>query len=109
MAIHSTKTVKTIVRSIRDMKPFSVNGTLSGTTDTATRGDLSGDALAAYKSQVLSSSAPYVVYSYRTPIAWHTPENGWTIPAARYSNTTSNHQSNIRTAVSGIYGSYSEL
>lgn len=109
MAIHSAKTVNTIVRAIRDMEPFNVNGTLFGSKDTGTRGNLSGDALKAYESQVLTSSAPYVVYSYRTPIAWHTPESGWVIPADRYSNTTSNHQSRIRVAVSGFYGNYNEL
>jgi hypothetical protein len=109
MAIHSDKTVNTISRAIRDLEPFSVNGTLSSSKGTGPRGELSGDALKSYETQVLSSSAPYVVYSYRTPIAWHTPENGWTIPAARYSNTTSNHQNHVRVAVSGFYGSYNEL
>ena len=33
----------------------------------------------------------YVVFSYNTPIAWH-HANGWTIPEAKYSVTTSKHQ-----------------
>lgn len=37
--------------------------------------------------------AVFVVFSYRTPIAWYSPLNGWTQPATRYSVTTTNHQS----------------
>lgn len=40
----------------------------------------------------------YVVYSYHTPIAWHTPD-GWTIPDAKYSVSTSKHQTTVRWAV----------
>lgn len=42
--------------------------------------------------------AEYVVYSYGTPIAWF--KNGdWTIPAIKYSVTTSKHQNYVRRAV----------
>jgi hypothetical protein len=40
----------------------------------------------------------YVVFSYATPIAWHTP-GGWTVPVDRYSVTTSKHQGRVRPAV----------
>jgi hypothetical protein len=40
----------------------------------------------------------YVVYSYRTPIAWHTPR-GWHIVAQKFSVTTTRHQSAVRAAV----------
>lgn len=30
----------------------------------------------------------YVVYSYSTPIAWHTVGKGWTVPTVSYSSTT---------------------
>lgn len=41
----------------------------------------------------------YIVRSYGTPIAW-TNDNGqtWTMPAVRYSVTTSRHQSQIHRA-----------
>lgn len=36
----------------------------------------------------------YAVYSYATPIAWHS--NGqWTIPPVKYSVTTSRHQGRL--------------
>jgi hypothetical protein len=41
----------------------------------------------------------YIVYSYSTPIAWH-GTHGWHIPAIRYSQTTSRHQSIVRRAIS---------
>jgi hypothetical protein len=34
----------------------------------------------------------YVVWSYRTPIAWGGPGEPLTVPAVRYSTTTSKHQ-----------------
>lgn len=42
----------------------------------------------------------YVVLSYGTPIAWHLPDYGWHIVDARFSHTTSRHQSKVRQAVS---------
>lgn len=36
--------------------------------------------------------ASYVVYSYSTPIAWWSEEDGWTRPEVKYSRTTSVHQ-----------------
>lgn len=35
----------------------------------------------------------YVVYSYATPIAWHTVFGQWVIPPVKYSMSTSHHQS----------------
>lgn len=42
--------------------------------------------------------AEYVVYSYGTPIAWY-KQGDWTIPALKYSVTTSKHQNYVRRAV----------
>ena len=44
------------------------------------------------------NSMDYVVYSYHTPIAWHTPE-GWYIVAQKFSQTTSKHQNLTRRAI----------
>lgn len=40
----------------------------------------------------------YIVYSYGTPIAWH-GKFGWSLPAIKYSQTTSRHQSIVRSAI----------
>jgi hypothetical protein len=44
----------------------------------------------------LPVNARYVVYSYATPIAWEDSAGRVTIPATRYSVTTSRHQSICR-------------
>lgn len=45
-----------------------------------------------------AQSIEYVVFSYDTPIAWHTAE-GWYIVEQKFSVTTSKHQNYIRRAV----------
>jgi restriction endonuclease S subunit len=40
----------------------------------------------------------YIVYSYGTPIAWHS-NSGWFMPNCKYSVTTSKHQNYVRRAV----------
>lgn len=40
----------------------------------------------------------YAVYSYGTPIAWHTLE-GWYVVEQKFSVTTSKHQNYIRRAI----------
>lgn len=48
---------------------------------------------------ILTSENPdYIVYSYGTPIAWH-HAGGWSLPAIKYSVTTSKHQSLVRRAI----------
>lgn len=48
-------------------------------------------------SQYIESAerASYVVFSYSTPIAWWSEEDGWTVPAVKYSVTTSKHQGRL--------------
>ena len=40
----------------------------------------------------------YAVYSYGTPIAWHTAE-GWYVVSQKFSVTTSKHQNYVRRAI----------
>lgn len=40
----------------------------------------------------------YVVYSYGTPIAWHSLE-GWYVVSQKFSQTTSKHQNITRRAI----------
>jgi hypothetical protein len=43
----------------------------------------------------------YVIYSFKTPIAWYDERKSqWIVPAVRYSVTTSKHQNKVRTALS---------
>jgi hypothetical protein len=41
----------------------------------------------------------YTVYSYDTPIAWHTEAHGWHLVEQKFSSTTSKHQNYVRRAV----------
>ena len=42
----------------------------------------------------------YCVWSYDTPIAWHSElTGGWTVPDVKYSLTTTKHQTIVRVAV----------
>ena len=44
----------------------------------------------------------FVVWSYGTPIAWHCTVDGWTVPREKYSPSTTNHQTSVRSALSEI-------
>jgi hypothetical protein len=51
-------------------------------------------------SKILINEKPsYIVFSYSTPIAWY-GINGWNLPSIRYSQSTSQHQSLVRRAIS---------
>ena len=41
----------------------------------------------------------YAVYSYGTPIAWHTDAEGWYVVSQKFSVTTSKHQNITRRAI----------
>lgn len=41
----------------------------------------------------------YVVYSYGTPIAWHTEADGWYVVEQKFSVTTSKHQNYVRRGI----------
>jgi len=45
------------------------------------------------------SEGMYVVYSYDTPIAWHTATLGWYVVSQKFSVTTSKHQNLIKRAI----------
>jgi hypothetical protein len=51
-----------------------------------------------YEQQLRLDRPSYIVYSYGTPIAWHS-DKGWFIPEVKYSVTTSKHQGYVRRAV----------
>jgi hypothetical protein len=49
-------------------------------------------------AELISQNPDYIVYSYGTPIAWH-HAGGWSLPAIKYSVSTSKHQSLVRRAI----------
>jgi hypothetical protein len=87
---------KNTIQAISDRKAFKSGGALSGGTGTGYTGQLSGDALQRFYDD--RAYTDYIVYSYATPIAWHTTD-GWYMPSVKYSATTTNHQALTREAI----------
>lgn len=94
---------------LSDRRPFKTRGALVGLTAPLTPrgGSLctrSSTAYALFRAD--QNVIDYVVYSYRTPIAWHiTLRNGateWIFPDVTYSSTTTRHQTKIRTALNSL-------
>lgn len=91
--------LRTVADAIARRADFDCNGTLSGRSGYAALhvGQLPSDHQADYDGARYASDF-YVVHSYVTPIAWFA--NGrWTVPAVKYSPTTSRHQSRVRLAI----------
>lgn len=92
--------------AIREHEPFKTSGALTGDRYGAYQGRLSGPARERFFND--ANNIDYFVYSYGTPIAWHlkTPtESGvqWVLVLDKFSQTTSKHQSAVRSALGG-YG-----
>ena len=84
-------------QAIFNRKNFKTSGSVQGSqASLGYVGMLSGEARDAYYADV--NVADYTLYSYSTPIAWHTP-NGWTVVKAKFSSTTGRHQSLARAGI----------
>jgi hypothetical protein len=88
--------------AMRNREPFrNSNGSLRGEPMQRQAGSLihSGRMPETHARDLAASVAvDYVVWSYATPIAWHS-RDGWHVPATSYSVTTSQHQGTVRVAV----------
>lgn len=87
---------------VRARETFKTHGSLGGVSGVPgywPEGQLPDE----YKASL--AQADYVVFSYRTPIAWHLRGDyvgeslAWVIPDVKYSNTTSAQQSKIRACI----------
>jgi len=58
----------------------------------------SGQLPQEFREQLKLDRPDFIVYSYATPIAWHS-SSGWFMPNCKYSVTTSKHQNYVRRAV----------
>lgn len=59
-------------------------------------GRLDAEEFAKFKQEEVN--VDYIVYSYDTPIAWHS-SNGWYVVAQKFSVTTSKHTNYTRRAI----------
>lgn len=92
---------RTAVAAIQGQKDFSnSNGTFSGRTvvhGNAEYGQLGREYWDRFSNAVAAGT--YVVFSYRTPIAW-TEGDTWVAPSTKYSVTTAKQQGIVRRSVS---------
>jgi hypothetical protein len=99
MAIHGKRTLKALQEGIDNGTPFKA-ASVSGTADPSS---YTGRLPEPYASQYLNAyhagRIVYVVLSYATPIAWKLDDGQWVQPDARYSATTSGHQSRVAVAI----------
>jgi hypothetical protein len=66
--------------------------------DSAQRGRGRLDDEETSKMLSVADTIDYVVFSYDTPIAWHS-EEGWYVVEQKFSVTTSKHQNYVRRAI----------
>lgn len=110
MTIHTaTKgrdAIEAIARAFQQNEDFTTSGALKGIAAPPSAYIDSGrmhdsDARDLYKVREMFG-IDYVVFSYGTPIAYRTAQYGkWVVPDAKYSVTTSKHQTTIRQAIEG--------
>jgi hypothetical protein len=87
------------VEPLRKLEAFRTHGSLRGKP---------ADGNAFYYGRLptchvaIVKESDYVVYSWDTPIAWHHPIHGWIMPDEHYSQTTTQHQTKIATAISQL-------
>lgn len=83
-----------VTRRIADRIPFQTYGALMAISRSANAVGKRLPFTGQLPSQYIESAerASYVVYSYSTPIAWWSEEDGWSRPEVKYSVTTSVHQ-----------------
>lgn len=80
--------------AIADRIPFHTHGALWAADRDHGPGHMPNPWRTQYDEAWKAGKLDYVVYSYATPIAWHT-EDGWVIPDIKYSATTSHHQGHL--------------
>ena len=98
----STRGPKT-AEAIRDRIDFTTHGALSAHNPRGRyigAGRLTGLDLDQF--YIDQDDIDYVVLSYSTPIAWHTPEGGWYKVKQKFSPTSSNHQGTLYLATSAV-------
>lgn len=99
--IRTTTRSRRTAEAIRDREDFRTSGAMygesTGSLGAWDSGYLSGPDLDQFRLDM--TFVDYVVWSYRTPIAWHVRDNEgnerWHVVGEKFSSTTSKHQSNL--------------
>jgi len=85
------------VHYIANRQEFKASA-LTGTTYSQGCGRLNVQELDKFINDLTSDKINFFVYSYGTPIAWHTAK-GWYVVEQKFTPTTSKHQSLTRRAI----------
>ena len=97
--------------AIANRTEFKTGGGLRGGPTEGTTGALWGEAQRAYFED--AGWIIYVVYSYKTPIAWATQDYDtgiqWTVVTDSFSPTTKTHQGVVRSALNAAGREYREV
>lgn len=99
----SSQSIQNTRNAIRNRENFRTSGALAGgklhnLRMAPSAGRLPRNARERFYLDV--NTIDYIVMSYETPIAWHTPA-GWIIVAHKFSVTTTAHQSAVYAALNG--------
>lgn len=85
------------IATAQEFKASALSGVNANTSGlNGAYGRLDAEEFARFKEAEIR--VDYVVYSYGTPIAWHTSE-GWYVVEQKFSVTTSKHQNYVRQAI----------
>ena len=101
----TTRNATMIARAIKGDENFTTSGALKGIADPywIETGRMSREDTHALRTTQNEAGIDYIVFSYGTPIAYRAQDSGeWVVPDAKYSVTTSKHQSVVRYAVSMV-------
>lgn len=106
----STRDRQAMADAISESRDFECHGAVKGKAGDPNGvgyelGMLGGDMLDQFRRDVNAGTVDYVVYSYATPMAWHTPF-GWEVNRNKYSVTTSRHQGAIGAAIGRASGEF---
>jgi len=81
----------------QEFKASALTGTFKDYTPS--EGRLNREEYALLESAMNESRIAFVIFSYGTPIAWHTDARGWYVVEQKFSVTTSKHQNLTRRAI----------
>ncbi len=96
MATHG-KTREMVIASLEGKKPFKTSGSFSAVEGAVESfGQLPKEFAEDYMIEVKNDDVIYTVLSYKTPIAWVLRDGTVTIPAVKYSQTTTQQQTMCR-------------
>lgn len=88
-----------VATAIANLDPFETYGSFSALGYSLSSGRLVGEALRTWSRDNTYATVDYCVFSYATPIAWHTKSRGWVVIETKFSSTTGRHQSVTRWGV----------